>query len=299
MNNNDLIQRFVFEDADVRGEIVRLNLSYKTIIAQHPYPPFIQKLLGETLAVATLISAVIKFKGRLTVQFQGKGGLKLLLAQCDDEYHIRGLVQWQPELMEETLLDAFQNGVLAIIMQGEKGNQRYQGTVRWQGNSLAECIEGYFRDSEQLPTRLWLNVNEQQAVGLLLQVMPSTVKSAVQEALPRYLQDWEQIIHLTETMTAAEFQQLDTETLLRRLYSFEHELRLFPPDPVTFHCTCSQSRSETALLLLGKEEVEEELTQKQAIVVTCDFCNQEYKFDRVDVERIFKQQGGAGSTRVH
>jgi len=300
MNNKDLLQRFIFENAPIRGEIVRLNESYQRIVSQHQYPPFIQKLLGEMLVAATLFSAVIKFKGRLTVQFQGNGPLKLLLAQSDEEHHIRGLAQWHEGLTEDEVLDVFRKGVLAIIMQGDAGTQKYQGVVSWQGDSLAQSLEGYFRDSEQLPTRLWLMVDEHQASGVLLQMMPGKESSAHEAIFPEIDQNWEEVIHLTNTLKLSEFLEVDNETLLRRLYSHDHEVRVFPPTPVLFRCTCSEKRTENALLLLGQEEVNEELKNKHKIAVTCDFCNKEFIFDRVDIDRIFKQQGDASSsTQVH
>lgn len=210
--NNDILQRFIFENAAVRGEIVHLNESFQQIVSQHQYPPLLQRLLGEMLAVVTLLSAVIKFKGRLTVQFQGKGKLKLLLAQCDNQFHIRGLAQWDGELHEDDLPEAFKNGVLVIIMDPEGGGQSYQGIVSWEGHSIAQSIEAYFRNSEQLPTRLWLSVDGHQAAGLLLQIMPETKKPSKKtltiEKFSQFDQAWEDIIHLTETLTPAELLRL-------------------------------------------------------------------------------------------
>src|SRR4029079_3003032 len=115
MNDKDILQRFIFDSSPVRGEIVHLNDSYKSIMKQHNYPPMIQKILGEALVAASLLSAIIKFKGRLTVQFRGNGKLKLLLAQCNQQFQLRGLAQWSEDLKEDELWDAFNQGVLAIM----------------------------------------------------------------------------------------------------------------------------------------------------------------------------------------
>ncbi len=291
MNNDDILQRFIFEKSSIRGELVRLGLSFTEIVTQHDYPGFIKKILGELLVVGTLLSAIIKFKGKLTVQFQGKGKLKLLIAEATNEHTIRGLAQWDKSLTESELSEAFQQGVLVIIMQGKKVTQHYQGIVAWQGNNLAQSIEGYFRDSEQLLTRVWLAVNDTKAAGMLLQVLPGK-----NEHMPA---DWDTIVHLSDTVKPEELLELDNETLLRRLYTIEAEVRLFPATPVRFRCTCSQTRSENALLLLGQEEAKAELKNKNEIVVTCDFCSKKYVFDRIDVEKLFKQRGGPSSTQVH
>jgi molecular chaperone Hsp33 len=196
MSENDILQRFLFEDAPLRGELVHLNESYKTIAQQRAYPPFIRQLLGEALVVACLLTSIIKFKGRLTIQFQSKEKLKLLMAQCDDQFHLRGLVQYEGELTREELLEVQKQGVLAIMIDSDHlSPKRYQGIVAWQGHSLAQAIEGYFKQSEQLETRLWLAVNETSAAGLLLQVLPK-------EKPELYSHDWEHLIYLTETLTS-------------------------------------------------------------------------------------------------
>lgn len=298
MDQQDLLKRFIFEKMSIRGELVHLTDSFQTILEQHSYPPAIRRLLGEALVVAVLLSAIIKFKGRLTVQFQGKGQLKLLLVQCNNHFQLRGLAQWKGDLSYEDLMDAFQEGLLAIILDSELAKSRYQGVVAWRGNSFVESIEGYFRDSEQLATKLWLAVDETKAAGVLLQVVPSAKEMREIEKETLDLQ-WEHIIHLTSTLSSAELLECDHEALLRKLYP-EEEIRVFPATPVIFRCTCSLKRSEEAILLLSKEEAEEELQDKQKIVVTCDFCNKEYHFNRADIEKLFARKGKPPSgTQLH
>lgn len=291
MNEKDLLLRFIFENASVRGELVQLDTSFQTIMDQHAYPPIIRKLLGEALVAACLLNAILKTKGRLTVQFQGKGKLKLLLAQCNHQFHLRGLAQWDGELQEQDLARYIKQGTLMISIDPENGQQRYQGVVDWQGETLAKSIENYFRDSEQIATRLWLAVSQTTAAGLLLQVLPKEVKE------PDH--NWEHIIHLTETITSEELLHLNPQNILHRLYSQE-KVGVFDPVAIEFRCTCSAERGENAILLLGKEEVEEELREKQKIVVTCEFCGKEFHFDRVDVVNIFSKgdQSSSGS-RLH
>lgn len=293
MKDKDLLQRFIFESAPVRGEIVHLNHSYQEIMSQHDYPPLIRVLLGEALAVVTLLSALIKGDGRLTLQFRGTGKLKLLLAQCDHLFNIRGIVQHDGDLSASDLQEAQQQGVLAIMINSETPqSSKYQGIVSWQGESLTQAIEGYFSQSEQLPTRLWLSVTETSVAGLLLQVLP-------QEKPELFTNQWEHLTILTDTITPKELIELNNEDVLHRLYS-EEQVRLFDGAPVHFKCTCSVERCENAILILGQEEAAQELEQKQIITVTCEFCNKAYDFDRVDVAAIFKNGGHSqSSSQMH
>jgi molecular chaperone Hsp33 len=239
------------------------------------------------LVAASLLSASIKFKGRITVQFQGKNQVRLLFAQSNDLQELRGLAQWQGELNQEQLMADLKQGTLAIMMDPEvEGGKQYQGIVEWQGDSLAHSLEGYFNRSEQIPTRLWLAVNSERAAGFLIQVMPS--ESGRSDKIIETQDHWEHIQYLTATITPNELLNLDTKILLHRLY-VEEDVRVFSPKPVIFKCKCSQTRSENALKLLGEAEVEQELKAKQIIVVTCEFCNKEFQFDRADVARIFNK----------
>jgi molecular chaperone Hsp33 len=300
MNNQDTLQRFLFENMTIRGEIVHLSRTYQEIIQQHDYPPVVKRLLGEALVLISLLAATIKFTGRLSLQFQNKSGLKLLLVQSDQDFHLRALAQWEGEIDEEELLTDMKKGILVIMMDQDQSTQRYQGVVSWRGDSLAQSIEGYFQDSEQLKTRIWVAIDEERAAGLLLQMMPQLEESKhdLIETDSNELA-WEHLVHLTNTVKTSELLELETEVLLHRLY-VEEDVRLFESEDVTFRCTCSAKRGENAILLLGQAEAEEELSQKQVIVVKCDFCNREFVFDKVDVATIFRQGGTPpSSTQIH
>lgn len=286
MINNDSLYRFIFEKAPVRGEFIHLQESFQTIINQHAYSPAIRQLLGEALCVAGLLTAIIKFDGRLTVQFRGKGKLKLLLAQCDNNFHLRGLVKCEGDISHDELMDSFNEGILMIMLDSGPTN-RYQGIVAWQGNSLAESIEGYFQHSEQLATKIWLSVNEERAAGLLLQVVPTTDKNAAGIEKEIINPSWEHALRLTSRVTDDELLTMDYQTLLQNLYP-EEEIRIFPAVSLKFHCTCSRKRGEDAIKIMGRKEAEDELKNNNSIVVTCDFCNKEYIFDAIDIAKIFE-----------
>lgn len=292
---SDKLQRFIFDKVPIRGEFIRLEESFQTIINQHEYPQPIRQLLGEALCVAGLLSAIIKFDGRLTVQFRGKGQLKLLLAQCNNQFKLRGLAKWDGELTYSSLMESFNEGVLVIMLDGGPNKPRYQGIVAWRGNSLIESIEGYFKESEQLATKIWLSVNDTAAVGYLLQVVPQSPSNLISLEKEVIEPHWNHIQQLSRGLHSVDMLNMDFEKMLTQLYP-EEEIRLFPPVDVEFGCTCSRKRGADAIQILGKEEAEEELRDKQVIVVTCDFCNKQYVFDRVDVAKIFDGDGNPGSS---
>ena len=298
MTKQDVLVRFIFDNIPIRGEYIHLDDTYQTIIKQHAYPEPISRILGEALAVAGLLSASIKFNGRLTVQFQGKGKLRLLLAQCNQDLQMRGLVKWDGELSYAELMEAFNDGVLVIMLDSNNQKNRYQGIVSWRGNSIAESIEGYFKESEQLATKLWLSVSSTSAVGLLLQAMPATSEAPVFES-EIIDSHWSHVTGLAEQIEPDDLLKLSYPDLLIQTYPND-EIRVFPETPTMFHCACTRKRGEDAIYILGKEEAELELKDKQTIVVTCDFCNREYVFDRVDVAEIFTgRQAPPTDSHVH
>jgi molecular chaperone Hsp33 len=290
MTNKDSLMRFIFENAPIRGELIHLENSFQTIIHQHQYPQSLHQFLGEALSVAGMLSAIIKFSGRLTVQFRGKGKLKLMLAQCDNEFHLRGLAKWEGHLSYDALMASFDEGILVIMIDSGQQGKPYQGIVSWRDRSLVKSVEGYFRESEQLATRIWLSVDDKRAAGLLLQVIPGT-KTELKDQFEdeTVYRNWDHIVKLTESLDVNDLLNLDNQQLLTKLYPDE-EVRIFGSKPVSFQCQCSRKRGEDAIQLLGREEAEAELKDHHSIVVTCDFCNKEYFFDRVDVAKIFENK---------
>jgi len=153
----------------------------------------------------------------------------------------------------------------------------YQSVVKINNQPTAQVMEHYFYQSEQLPTRLWFAVNHQYAVGLLIQQLG-------QEKKDNNLL-WEEVVMLTDTVTENELLNLDTKTLLHRLYH-EHDLRLFDPKAVEFRCSCNFTKMQGAILMMGRDEIIELLNQYKKITVTCEYCNNEYAFSEEQIHEI-------------
>lgn len=276
----DTLQRFLFDQTSVRGGIVRLQASYQAVSKRQTYPTLVKNLLGEALAAATLLSTTLKFAGTLILQIQNDGPLEALVAHCDNHLHIRGMARWQQDFTAIDFHSACQHGQLALTLLPEHGN-RYQGVVALtQADSLATAITDYFTQSEQLPTSLFLAANGQTAAGLYLQQLPLKEGVIVNE------HHWEHLNHLAKTLTVDELLNLPNETLLRRLYH-EEDVLVFEHEPVSFRCTCSEDKCAATLRLLDRADADELLQNDKKISVTCQFCNRQYDFDAVDVERIY------------
>ncbi|MFH2129833.1 MAG: Hsp33 family molecular chaperone HslO [bacterium] len=271
MVKQDTTQRFIFSDADIRGELVHLNQSYQTVIQQADYPENLRRLLGEAMCAVVLLTATLKFSGKLSLQLQGEGIVKLLLVQCTHQQEIRGLLQWQDNNEQLSFRELVKNASLAITIEPEKGT-RYQGIVPLDGENLNQCLESYFLQSEQLPTRIWLTADAEGAAGMLIQKLPTKELKESRE------NKWEHITILAATTTPSELLTLSNETLLYRLFHSE-QVRLFDTQPVMFKCTCSRERCEETIISLGTEEIEAIIKEQGHIAITCEFCSTSYYFE--------------------
>jgi molecular chaperone Hsp33 len=270
----DHSRRFIFDDADIRGELVQLDHTLADMLAVHQYAPGVCRLLGEFLAAATLLSTTLKFEGRLVLQARSEGEIPLLMAECSDQLLVRGIARGAQHATSEAFTQLLAGGVLAITVEPLRGKP-YQGIVPLSENSLAASLDAYFEQSEQLQTRLWLASDGQQAAGLLLQQLPAQL----QRSADVRARQWQHASTLAATVSNEELLQLPAETLLHRLYH-EDPVRLFDPRAVRFHCSCSEQRSRSALAALPPHELEEILAEQGHIAVDCEFCNQQYRFER-------------------
>lgn len=246
------------------------------------------------MAATALLASTLKFDGMLTVQLQGKGPLHLLVVQCSSRMALRGLARWSEKVPEGPLNAMTGAGRLAITVESPDEGRRYQGIVPLEGDTIAACLQNYFRDSVQLPTRLWTATGEEGASGLLLQRLPEETQHSNVES-----DDWNRVQILADTITPQELQNLDDEALLRRLFN-EDDIRLFESAPVCFRCGCSRARVERMLRALGRHEVESILADEGRVEVRCEFCNKAEAFDRVDTAQLFEGAGPPpGSARLH
>lgn len=275
----DTLQRFLFENQNIRGEIVRLKSSYQAVIERHPYPLPIVKLLGKALASTVLLRAPLKYEGSLILQVQSDGPVNSLVAQCNHLLHIRGLARWNEEQsLPDSDEDLLGEGHLAVTLINDAITDRFQGIVNVDHHTLASALEDYFSQSEQLQTKIWLAANESLACGVLLQQMPENSSISADY--------WEHIVQLAKSITEHELFTLSNQTILYRLFNQEN-IRLFEETPVCFRCSCNLEKMEQAIITAGKQEIELLLKTHKTIDITCEFCNKCHQFDKVDIAEIF------------
>ena len=281
----DQLHRYLFDKGNVRGEMVRLQTSYQSILDSYDYPPVIQQLLGELMVTASLLTATLKFEGDIAVQLQGKGPLTYAVINGTHNQQLRGVARWDESLTElpATFSELLPEAVMVITITPNKG-ERYQGIVALDKPTLAECIESYFAHSEQLATRVLirtqLNADSAKACGLFLQVLPTS--SAATNTADT---DFEHLCKLTETIQDDELFNLPAEEILYRLYHQE-EVEVFPAQNVVFKCSCSREKTASALVGIAKAELLDIIKQQGDVSMNCQYCHTVYRFDAIDIESI-------------
>ncbi|MFP5305534.1 MAG: Hsp33 family molecular chaperone HslO [Gammaproteobacteria bacterium] len=271
------LTEFLFPDLGARGAIVEFDQGIDAMLGSRPYPSDVRRLLGQAVAAMPLLAANTKFEGRMSLQFQGHGALRMLVAQIDTGLQVRGMAKCGADASGDfqTLMHG---GLLGLLLEPERSEQNYQAMVGIEGGTLAEALEHYYERSEQIPSRLLLAVGDGRIRGIVLQRLPLGEKHSSAE-------HWDHLCALFATLGEAELAATDGGTILHRLFHAE-TLRLFEPRPVTLACRCSRGSISAMLLSLGEGELTERIAEHGQVDVTCEFCGRQYLFTRDDVETL-------------
>ena len=291
---SDLTDRFLLENLDIRGQVVRLGPLWRVILSRREYPEAFRQLLGEFAAIAVLIGSGLKHPGRAVLQVMGQGPVSLAVADCTHDLALRAMLkvdQKSPSPLGEgrgegpTIHDYFPTGRLVLTIENTQTGRHFQSIVPLEGATLAECFERYFDRSEQVPTHLWVHVTGESVGALILQKLPKADERDP-NGWARVQQQAAQGARLA-LGSGAGVEGFDVAALLTSLFPHD-DVRLFKPHPAKDGCGRSEEKVITMLRGLGREEVEATLAESDVVKVHDEICNQEYRFTPADVARIFE-----------
>jgi molecular chaperone Hsp33 len=278
---------FALPTRHARGRLVRLGPALEEILSAHDYPAPIARVLGEALVLTALLGATLKdVGGQLTLQAQTENGIVDLLVADYRGGELRGYVRFDMERLAEqpvhpSLEALFGKGYLAITFDQSATNERYQGIVPLEGESLAEAAEHFFSQSEQIPSLVRIAVGDSGRVagGILLQHLPEGEEG--RERLHTRLDhpDWDHVRILGETIRAGELTDpsLPIEDLLWRLFHDEDEVRLLSTTPLVRACRCNEAHIRSVLARFPADERTEMADENGMISVDCEFCSTIYR----------------------
>ncbi|MFP5076572.1 Hsp33 family molecular chaperone [Rhizobium sp. YIM 134829] len=310
---DDHVVPFQVEGLDVRGRAVQLGPMLDAILERHNYPLPVARLVAETVVLTVLLGTSLKFEGKLIIQTKSNGPVDLVVADFSTPDRVRAYARYDEDALARAVesgdtqpQDLLGEGILAFTIDQGVHTQRYQGIVPLDGASLEEIAGVYFRQSEQIPTKVRLGVAELldrdengkprhrwRAGGMVAQFLPEAPERMRQpdlpggdgaEDMPAEIDDlWDEAQVMVETIDADELTDpmVGTERLLYRLFH-ERGVRVYPPQPVYDRCTCSRERLRDVLASLSQEEIDASV-EGGAISVTCEFCSTTYRFEATEV----------------
>lgn len=289
----NIIRPFQLESSSLRGRIVRFNTVLDDILTPHDYPQVVSQLLGEVVTLCSLLSSMLKFDGIFTLQTSGNGPISMLVADVTSEGDIRGCASFDKERLEalgegeQSITDLLGEGYIAFTVDQGDNTDRYQGIVELKGETMVECVQHYFSQSEQIDTAIMLAVgqadNQWRAAGLMLQHMPpeggheegagDKISSNIEQ------DDWRRAMILMQSCTDEELlsDELNSHAILLRLFH-EEGIRVFEPQPLQHQCRCSQDKVMNVFKMLSEEE-REEMRIDGKMILTCEFCSKKYEID--------------------
>lgn len=280
-------QRLLFNQLNIKGQIVQLHDSWQAMIQDRHYPPELVNLLGQVTLIAIMLANGLKHRGKIIIQIQGKGPVNLLVVEATDQLKIRGVAKTNQPLTQlkdanaPTSLDALLgDGKIMVTLDNEVTGKLFQSFVPREGTTLCECFEHYFTQSEQQPAKLWLATSEDAIGGVIIQKMP--------DADQKDSDGWNRIAHLSSTVQADELCTLNSAELLTRLF-VEEDIQLYAADEVDYECPQERSKVEAMLKSLGQEEALKIIEEQGEIVVFNEICNFHERFTKADILKLFAQ----------
>jgi molecular chaperone Hsp33 len=316
---DNVVLPFAVEALDVRGRVVRLGAAIDTILARHAYPDMVARVLGEAAALTALLGASLKFEGRFQLQTKSDGPIDMIVVDFDAPDRLRAYARFDQERVAALAGSTPQTGellgqgILAMTIDQGSEASRYQGVVPLEGGGFEEAAHQYFRQSEQIPTRVRLAVAEEfaggrhayRAGGLLIQFLPTSPERARQADLhPGDIPDdhpshavehgeddaWLEAKALVDTIEDHEIvdPSVSSERLLYRLFH-ERGVRVFEAQPVHEACRCSQERIMRMMKNFGADDRRHMIGDNGRVVVTCEFCSRVYDLDPAEIESEISQ----------
>ena len=278
MAGGSYVQRFLLEELDIRGAVVRLDDVWQAMLRDRAYAPVVASLLGQTSAVAAIVAGNLKQAGRLTIQLQGHGPVSLLVVDCTEELNLRGYAKADAVAHPGPLPNLLGDGRLLLTLDVASMDRPFQSYVPLEGDTIAAVFEHYLAQSEQAPARLWLAADDRSAAGLFLQKLP--------EADRRDPDGWNRATGLADTLQERELLALPAEEILTRLFH-EETVRVFDPRPVTHHWPMDWDKIRATLRGLGQADVEAILREHGEVAVHDDLSNHSYRFSAADIAELF------------
>ena len=296
-NYRNEILPFSIEGTRIRGRIVRLSNVYHDLLETKQYPEIVANFIGELATLTILLADTIKYDGVFILQTQSDGPINMSVADITHTGLIRGYALYDKVKLDKisanpSVPELLGSGRLAFTVDQGSSKERYQGIVALEGNTLTECAQNYFRQSEQIEPAIMITADpiSKKAAAILIQKMPElNISSSPDNYLDeeKNIESWRNAVVLMSSITKSELldHKISSEELLYRVYHNEG-VRIFNRKPIRYQCRCSSEKLGAVLASLSEKELEEMLDELGRVIAKCEFCNRDHIFDRKILKKI-------------
>lgn len=310
MVQDNFYQSFALHESNLRGRVVRLGSVLDDILSAHDYPLPVAHLVGEMITLTVLLSSMLKYDGVFTLQTQGDGPLKMLVADMVPGNIVRGCASFDTERFDRArqqlsalktvegetnhLAQYLGKGYMAFTVDQGTHADRYQGIVELKGASLVDCVQHYFAQSEQIGTGIKMSVGMRdgkwRAGGIMLQHLPEDMKNPQAGIGNTKEDDWRRVMALLETYRDDEAldTNLSAQEMLYRLFH-EEGVIVYTKHKIDKGCRCDAQRVHSILMTMNEEEISY-MAVDGAIEMVCEFCSTAYRFDPDQVKQEIMQR---------
>lgn len=308
---DDTVLPFQFDHSDIRGRVVRLDQVLDQVLRQHSYPPVIEALVAEAVLLTAMMGQAIKLRWKLSLQVRGNGPARLIATDYygpsaeGEPARIRAYASYDAERLDHDAAPFSQigTGYFAVMLDQGEGMVPYQGFTPIAGSSLSACVETYFAQSEQLPTRFAVTFGKSQtpgevshwrAGGVMLQHMPvvgggvAATEGSGEGGLLSHSdilageasENWTRANILLDTVEELELigpSVAPTDLLLRLFH--EEGPRVFDAQAVRFGCSCSADKVRSTMSIYSRKDIAHMTTPEGVVTADCQFCGAHYELD--------------------
>ena len=283
--NHNSIERFLFDNHGVRGEITRLKTPFEDLI-HDDYPDCLKKIMMELAVSSVLVASTLKDGSEIMVQIRGgkAAPLKYALINIRQDLSFYGSCALKDNCAVDNNASIHdlcgQDGILALSVFPQNG-VKWQGIVALNNESIGATLEDYFKNSQQLPTRFFISTDlqERQSGGIMLQIIPEVEGN---------IESLEHLSVLSATLSAKELFTLPLDESLGRVFAHE-ETKVFGEKEVLFKCICSKSRCENALMQLDPAELKNMAEDPKGTSMTCQHCGKTYTFTQEELASMYRK----------
>lgn len=286
---DQLVKAFVL-DGRVRIYIDRTTDMVQEARDRFDLHPTACAALGRVLSIASIMGSMHKSdQEMLTISINGHGPIGSIIVDAYANGNVRGFVS-NPHV-EDVYKGPGKLDVGAVV--GKDGTmtvtkdlhmaENWTGTIELQSGEIGEDFAYYFTMSEQTPSAVSVGVkigtdgNVESAGAMLLQMMP--------DATDEDIRICEHVLSGLKPMSTL-MQEYDDSSLDQLVKDMFEDAQILETRDIQFHCGCDREKTEKVLMTLPKKDIEELMGQDEGINITCNFCNNEYHFDKDDLQKI-------------